>query len=199
VTPRRVRTLALIAPAATAVLALLAWTQPWVIAMIAPDVEVQASGDIAAPALPALALAALALVAALALSGPIFRMILGTLLMLISVAIITSGVLAIVDPVGAVAAAVTTVSGVEGDASVRSAVQSTVVTAWPSLALISGVAGVLGGLFIILTARRWPASVRKYDAVRTASASRDVSGVDTPAEPLGAWDALSDGRDPTAG
>jgi uncharacterized membrane protein (TIGR02234 family) len=199
VTPGRVRALALSAPALTALVAMLAWTQPWIIASIGNDVEVHAAGDIAAPALPALALSSLALVAALALAGPVFRVILGVLLMLISIAIITSGVIALVDPIGAVTAAVTAVSGIEGDASVRESVEAASVTVWPSIAMVAGAGGAVGGLFIILTSRRWPTRVRKYDALRTESTDQAGSETGVRAEPLDAWDALSDGRDPTAG
>lgn len=209
-TPRRVRLLALLAPAVVAGVALLAWTQPWVDATIEGGVAVTAAGDVAAPALPALALAALALVAALALAGPFFRVVLGVLLVLLGAAITTSAALALGDPVGAVSAAVTAASGVDGDDSVRAIVESAQLTAWPSVALAAGVLGIVAGVGVAASARRWPERVRKYDAVRTepvagaapasvtdgdATAAGDAARTDR----LDAWDALSDGRDPTAG
>lgn len=210
-TPRRVRLLALLAPAVVAALALLAWTQPWVSATIESGPVVTAAGDVAAPALPALSLAALALVAALALAGPAFRIVLGALLALLGTAITTSAALALGDPIGAASAAVTEVSGVDGDASVRSIVESAALTGWPSLALAAGILAILAGVGIALTARRWPERVRKYDAVRTVavdgtpSSERPVAvdaaddGSSARSDRLDAWDALSDGRDPTAG
>lgn len=209
--PRRVRLLALLAPAVVAALALLAWTQPWVTATIESGPDVTAAGDVAAPALPALSLATLALVAALVLAGPVFRIVLGALLALLGAAITTSAALALGDPVGAASPAVTAVSGVDGNESVRAITESAALTAWPSLALAAGILAVLAGIGIALTARRWPARVRKYDALRTVAldggadrarpaglgASDDGSGARS--DRLDAWDALSDGRDPTAG
>lgn len=210
--PRRVRLLALLAPGVVAALALLAWTQPWVTATIESGPVVTAAGDVAAPALPALSLASLALVAALALAGPVFRIVLGTLLALLGTAITTSAALALGDPVGASSAAVTAVSGVDGDESVRAIVEAAELSGWPALALVSGLLAVVAGIGIALTARRWPERVRKYDALRTVSADTplmserqgaldadDDDGSVARTDRLDAWDALSDGRDPTAG
>ncbi|KRF31298.1 Trp biosynthesis-associated membrane protein [Yonghaparkia sp. Soil809] len=196
-TPRRVRALALLAPLVVAALTLLAWTQPWVDAVLDGDRSVTAAGDVAAPALPALALAALALVAALALSGPVFRVVLGILLALLSSAILTSAAIALGDPVGAASAAVTELSGVDGEESVRAIVEAAVLTVWPPVALLAGIVGILAGVGVAATARRWPDRVRKYDAVRASPAEDPAS--EGRADRLDAWDALSDGRDPTAG
>lgn len=196
-TPRRVRALALLAPLVVAALALLSWTQPWVEVSLDDGRPVTAAGDVAAPALPALALAALALVAALALAGQVFRVVLGILLALLSSAIVTSAVLALGDPTGAASAAVTGLSGVDGDESVRSIVATAALTAWPFVALVAGILGCLAGIAIALTARRWPERVRRYDAVRTAPSEDPATEGRT--DRLDAWDALSDGRDPTAG
>lgn len=210
-TPRRVRLLALLSPALVAALALLAWTQPWVTATIEGGLSVTAAGDVAAPALPALSLAALALVAALALAGPVFRIVLGALLALLGTAIATSAALALGDPIGAASAAVTAVSGVDGDESVRAIVESAALTLWPSLALVAGILAVVAGVGMAVTARRWPERVRKYDAVRTIAVddapaigraeALDAAddGSSARSDRLDAWDALSDGRDPTAG
>lgn len=202
-TPLRVRAIALLAPIAVAGLALLAWTQAWVTATLDDGRSVMAAGDAAAPALPALAIAALAIVAALALAGPVFRVVLGLLQSLIAAAILTSAALAVGDPVGAAAAAVTAVSGVEGAESVRALVTGSSLSAWPAAALGAGILGLLAGAFIAATARRWPARVRRYDSVRTRPADPPRTGADEiEAEPvadrLDAWDALSDGYDPTA-
>jgi uncharacterized membrane protein (TIGR02234 family) len=195
-TPRRVRALALTTPILVAALALLSWTQSWVRGSLTDGQSIAAAGDIAAPAIPPLAFAALALTAALALAGVVFRVILGVLLSLLSAAILTSALLALVDPIAAAAAAITALSGVEGVSSVRALVTGTTITAWPWVALVAGLIGLVGGVLVALTARRWPARARRYDAVRLVATAEEP---DERADPLSAWDDLSDGRDPTAG
>jgi hypothetical protein len=154
---------------------------------------VVAAGDAAAPAVPPFALAALALVAALALAGPVFRVILGLLQALLGLGIAASGLLALGDPVAAAATRLTEATGIEGVASLRPLVEQVVVSVWPAVAIVAGVAGVLIGVGIALTASRWPQRSRRYDAVRATSAETSVQ-----TDRLDAWDALSDGDDPTA-
>lgn len=190
---RRIRMLALLLPVVAAAATFLAWSQPWVLATLDDGRVVVAGGDVAAPALPPLALAALALVGALALAGPVFRVILGLLQALLGAGIAASGALVLSDPLAAAAPRITEATGVAGVEAVRPVVEQLATTTWPGAAIVAGAAAVLIGLAIAATATRWPARSRRYDAVRTAP----VDGAQR-LDRLDAWDALSDGDDPTA-
>lgn len=190
---RRIRMLALLLPVLAAAAAFISWSQPWVTATLDDGRVVVAGGDVAAPALPPFALAALALVGALALAGPVFRVILGVLQALLGAGIIASGLLVMSDPVAAAAPRVTEVTGVAGTEAVRVLVEAAVTTSWPVIAMVAGGAAVAIGLGIAITARQWPERSRRYDAVRLAPADGEGR-----LDRLDAWDALSDGDDPTA-
>jgi hypothetical protein len=195
-TPSRVRLLAITLPLVSSSLAFLAWSQPWVQVRLSDGRALLAGGDVAAPAIPPLAIAALALVGALALAGVVFRVILGLLQALLGAGITASGVLALTDPVQAAAATITAATGVEGLDSLRSLVESVTTTTWPMTAIAAGVLAIVIGLGIAATASRWPERTRRFDAVRLSP----VDEFDDSATPdrHDAWDALSDGDDPTA-
>lgn len=190
---RRVRTLALLLPVVAASAAFLAWSQVWVTVVLADGRTVDAAGDAAAPAVPPFALAALALVGALALAGPVFRVVLGLLQALLGLGIAVSGGLALADPLAAAVASITEATGVEGLAGIRPLVESATTSLWPVVAIVAGAAAVVIGIGIALTASRWPQRTRRYDTVRLAP-----SGEPGRVDRLDAWDALSDGDDPTA-
>jgi len=185
---RRLKLGAILAGLVLSGLTLLAWTQQWFSIELIPDGSVAVGGDVAAPALAALALSGLALVAALAIAGPVFRVILGLLEAAIGTLVVVSAILAIVDPVAASASAITAVTGVSGTASVIALVSTVAPTAWPFVALLAGALVVAVGITIVVSGRFWPQSSRKYQTARLA----EVDG-----SPIGDWDALSDGRDPT--
>ncbi len=190
---RRIRVLALTLPIVAAAIALLAWSQVWVVVVLSDGREVITAGDGAAPAIPPFALAALALVGALSLTGVFFRVVLGLVQSLLGVGIAVSGVLALTDPVQAAAAAITDATGVDGLDSVRSLVDTVQLSMWPSIAILAGVVGVVLGIMIATTATRWPQRTRRFDQSRLGAAE----GSGNP-DRLDAWDALSDGDDPTA-
>lgn len=192
----RLRLLAIIVPLGTSVLAFLAWSQPWVEVALTDGRELVAYGDVAAPAVPPLAIAALALVGALALAGPVFRVVLGLLQALLGAGIIASGVLTITDPVQSAAATISSATGVEGLDSVRELVVLAATTGWPAFAIAAGALGVAIGVLTAITASRWPQRTRRFDAVRLAAI--DESESTPPPDRQEAWDALSDGDDPTA-
>ena len=169
-------------------LTLLAWTQQWCAVSLIPEAEVVDGGDVAAPALAALALSGLALIAALTIAGPVFRVALGLLEAAIGSLVVLSAILAIADPITASASAITAVTGVSGSVSVVALVSAVVPTAWPFVALLAGVVVVTVGITIVVSGRAWPQSSRKYQAARLTEAD---------GSPIGDWDALSDGRDPT--
>ncbi len=195
-TPSRLRLLAITLPLVSSSIAFVAWSQPWVQVRLADGRGLVAAGDVAAPAIPPLAIAALALVGALALAGVVFRVILGVLQALLGTGIAASGLLATADPVQSAAATITAATGVEGLESVRALVESATTTVWPAVAIVAGLLAVVIGLGIAITASRWPLRPRRFDAVRLAPI--DGAG-DLPApDRQDAWDALSDGDDPTA-
>ena len=195
-TGARVRVLAIVVPLISSSLAFLAWSQSWVEVRLGDGCALVAGGDVAAPAIPPLAIAALALVGALALAGVAFRVILGVLQALLGAGMIASGTLAISDPVQSSAAVITAATGVEGLASVRALVDVAGTTVWPAVAISAGTLGVVVGVFIAATASRWPTRTRRFDAVRLAQPG-EPPATPTPDEQE-AWDALSDGDDPTA-
>jgi len=194
--PARLKYVIVLAVLAVSALVLLAWSRDWFVFALAGDTaeRVTVPGSVAAPALSALALAGIALAAALAIAGPVFRVVLGALQVLLGGCIALSASLALGNPVAAGARAVTDSTGVDGAESVAALVASTDGGVWPAVTLALGVLAALLGVAVLTTFRRWPASSRRYSAVRFEDApagGRDASVSD--------WDTLSDGRDPTGG
>ncbi|MFN3706900.1 Trp biosynthesis-associated membrane protein [Microcella sp.] len=189
-TPERRRLIAIVAPLLAAGLALLAWTQVWVVLDLGGGLAVEARGETAAATVPALALALLALTAALALVGRTPRILLAIVQLGLGVGIAAASLAVLTDPVGRGGPAVTAVTGVDGDAGIAALVAASSVTGWVSLAIVAGVLAALSGVLTAATAHRWPERVRRYDAPDGGAAPRT--------DRLGDWDALSDGDDPTA-
>lgn len=190
-TPRRLKTVLLIAGLAAAGVALLSWTQTWFLVTLTTGQELVVAGDAAAGALAALALSGVVLTGALSIAGPVFRAILGVLEAVIGVLVAASGLAALSDPQAAVAGTITDATAVSGEVSVRELVVSLTSTAWPAVAVAAGILLALAGVAVTLTLRRWPDSSRRYRGARFEPASGERSAV-------GDWDALSDGRDPTS-
>ncbi|MHB1234343.1 MAG: Trp biosynthesis-associated membrane protein [Microbacteriaceae bacterium] len=200
----RVKLITLLAGAAVNGLTMMTWTGQWFTLQLVGSQtgrpELSVGGSVAAPALAALSLAGLALVAALALAGPVFRIILGGLQALIGVCVLLSAGLAIADPIGASAPVITKATGVAGSGSMARLVQAAGQSAWPWLALILGAGSVTLGIMIVLTARRWPASSRRYQAVRFSgetAAGYPSPGGRSSGSAVDDWDDLSQGKDPT--
>ncbi|WP_285037762.1 Trp biosynthesis-associated membrane protein [Plantibacter sp. ME-Dv--P-095] len=193
---RRLKTLLLVTAVLANALILAAWTQSWLsISLVGVGPHsgaLDVVGSVAAPALSALALAGLALVAALAIAGPVFRIILGVLEAVIGVCVAISAITVLTAPATAGAAAVTEATGVAGNQSTVDLVAATSLTAWPAVALVLGIVLGLAGLATAVTHRMWPGPSRKYQAVRFTQVESAPS-----ADPVGAWDDLSRGDDPT--
>lgn len=182
-TAGRLKLLGLLGVAVPAGLVLLAWTQTWYLAAT-DDAELTVGGDVAAPALPALALATFALVGALAIAGPLVRVVLAVLGVLLGITTVVATAFTTSDAARAVAPAVAEITGVAPAAAVD-LVRGVEATPWPVVALVAGVLVAVGAVAVALTSRAWPASGRRY------SRSRLVG------DPVGDWDALSAGDDPT--
>ncbi|WP_168627296.1 Trp biosynthesis-associated membrane protein [Cryobacterium sp. BB307] len=188
-TPRRLKTVSLLAGVLLPALMLLAWTQPWfMVELGAVTAEpVPAGGDVAGPALPALALAGLALVAAMAIAGTLFRVVLAAVQTAIGFGGVIVASAAIANPVGAVSRLVTDLTGVSGESSLRELVTAISPTPWPWLAMVSAALLAALGILNLVTTRRWPGASRKYERSAPATARGAASD----------WDALSEGNDPT--
>ncbi|PJJ63152.1 Trp biosynthesis-associated membrane protein [Compostimonas suwonensis] len=196
----RVKYLILLLVAVSSGIGLLAWSQPWSTLTLLTGATIPVDGSVAAPALSALSLAGLALAAALAIAGPVFRIVLGILDILLGGCVLLSASLALADPVAAGASAVTTTTGVAGSDSVSALVDSWSSTAWGAVAVAGGILTVVGGLAVCVTSRRWPASSRRYQPVVLvpADGSAALATEETEADRnVDAWDELSRGDDPT--
>lgn len=190
-TPSRLRAVALLALLVLAVLLGLAWSQSWFTLQVA-DAPLEVPGSVAGGAVLPLALTTGALVAALAIAGPGFRVVLGVLGALLGVAIAAVSIFALADPAGASTQAITDATGISGRGPVHDLVTASAPTAWPAVAVVLGVLVVAAGVFVVATAGRWPRSGDRYSRTRAAAADADTPDSVTD------WDALSDGDDPTA-
>jgi uncharacterized membrane protein (TIGR02234 family) len=196
VNPRRIKLLTILVSALLAGVILGGWTQTWFDATLTTRQELAVTGDIAAPALTALALCVLVLQGALAIAGPFFRVVLAIIEALIGIAVVYSAVLAITGPATASAAAITTATGVGGKESTAELVATISPTIWPWITVIAGVLLIVVALSVLLTSRAWPGSSRKYQAVRLEQPDGGKAPT-TERSAVDDWDALSSGDDPT--
>jgi uncharacterized membrane protein (TIGR02234 family) len=190
VTGGRLKAYSLLGIVILAALVFTAWSQPW-FTLTVQQKPFEVAGSVAGAALAPIALASLALVAALAIAGRFFRVMLGVLLAMLGVCVVVVSAFAIAHPVVAATAAITKSTGVAGAASVDKLVTATSMTGWPIVAIVLGVLISLLGLGVAPTARSWPESGRKYTRSRLVSADGERL------DPVQEWDALSEGDDPT--
>lgn len=189
-TPQQLRLQTILVLVILNAIVLFAWTQPWFTLTLTDGSAILVAGDVAAPALTALALSGLALAGALTIAGVVFRVILGVLQSLLGALIVTSAALVLADPVAAGAPAITASTGVTGAESLRALVGSVFMSALPATALGAGVVLIVVGALTVVFARRWPTASRRYQAGQSEMGGTEPSAI-------GDWDALSDGRDPT--
>ena len=147
-------------------LALLSATQAWFVVGLTDTADhsttISVAGSVAAPALTALALAGVALTAALAIAGPVFRIVLALLGVLLGVSVLISAITALSDAVRASSSAITTATGVAGDASIHRLVHAVGVQFWPWPAVVAGVLVILASAAVVVFSRVWPGPSRKY-------------------------------------
>lgn len=224
-TPGRLKSLSLLTLLALSGLVLLSWSQVWFTVTVA-GTAYEVAGSPAAEALLPLALCALLVVPALAIAGPLFRVVLGILQALLGVCVVLQAMLAIGDPVAASRRVVSDATGIEGGDSTAALVDGVSSAPWPWLAVVAGGLLVLAGLAVAVTSRSWPGSARRYERVRFEDAegatvlpeSLDGGSADASASPASSsvppavtppaapsrstsiddWDALSQGDDPTS-
>jgi len=159
-----------------------------------------------APGLSALALTSIALIAALALAGRAFRIILGAVQALLGTVIFLTALSVIADPVTAAAPALISITGIQDVPAIAELVSNQALTVWPFVSVAAGVLTALSGVFIILFSRTWPQSGRKYAATTqpvnplVAPLLDNVNAVDGDSSHarIDAWDDLSRGGDPTS-
>jgi hypothetical protein len=187
---RRLRLYTIASIALIAALVFLTTTQTWWTLHLG-STSIPVPGTTAAPALSALALTDLALAAALAIAGPVFRLILGLLQLLLAFTIVFSTAVSLANPDQQSEALVSKATGVAGDGPIRGLIHSVAFTPWGAIAIAVGSLAFLAGVWLLLTFRAWPTASRKYQAVKFAKA-------DGPRDAVVDWDAMSDGADPTA-
>jgi uncharacterized membrane protein (TIGR02234 family) len=213
---RRIKSITLLLVLVANLLAMLAWTRTWYTVVISMDTPTgrsfPASGSDAAGGLIGLALAGLALLAAIALAGTIVRVVLGVVQVGLGVAMVAQGLTVLIGrDLSGVYDTVSSATGVAGDASLARLITSSSFTAWPVVAVLGGVLGVVAGLLIVVRTRSWPRAGRRYSAdttkegsVQEATTANGTALADPTApsgtEPdrIGDWDELSHGQDPTA-
>lgn len=182
--------LLVVAGAALGALLLLSWTQSWFSLELEGGQPLDVPGQAAAPALSALGLACLALAGALAIAGRILRIVMGVVESLIGVAVVATATTAIVSPIEASASTITAATAVSGPESIAAIVTTVSTAAWPWLAVAAGVLIIVVGAAVIVLSRRWPGATRRYEPAESVRS-------DDTTTPLGAWDTLSGGSDPT--
>lgn len=183
----RIRLTVVLGGVLVAAIALLAWTQAWFDLTLDGGPSLVVSGQAAAPAISALGLASLALMGALSIAGRAVRIALGILETAMGGLLVAVSVSALVAPVTASASTITATTAVSGPVSIAALVSSVVVTPWPWVAVIAGALTSVVGIAVLVTSRRWPGPTRKYETAGSGDSRR----------PIGAWDSLSDGADPT--
>lgn len=187
--PARLKGLSLVAIIVLTGLLFTAWSQTW-FTMTVQQKPFVVAGSVAGSALAPIALASLALVAALAIAGRFFRVVLAVLLALLGVCVIAVSAFALANPVVSATSAITKATGVAGSASVAKLVTATSVTAWPYVAIVVGALVTLLGIAIVPTSGGWPESGRKYSRTRLAVAE----GAEF--DPVREWDAMGDSDGP---
>lgn len=164
----------------------LASTQTFATAVVTGAKDpIVVAGSAAAPSLAPLGIVALALGLALTIAGRVARVALGVLLLLLGAGIVAAALPnALSDTAGTAGAIVnaTGVSQVDAFVTARSG------TAWPELAVVTGVLAVLLGLVVVIRGHRWSTGGRRFRADLPTVRSTD---------PISEWDALSKGSDPT--
>ncbi|QEO15895.1 Trp biosynthesis-associated membrane protein [Agromyces intestinalis] len=195
-TPERMKLPAILAVIAGSGLALLSWSQPWF------EVRLQAGagtgaplavgGDVASPALAALALAGLALAGALAIAGPGIRVLLGILAVVLGGCLVLAVSTSLGDVVGSVAPAVTDATGVTGTEPVAALLDDAAATAWPWVGLAGGIVVAAAGALVLATGHRWPGGSRRYGGGGRLAPTTD------PADEPNAERALADELDSRA-
>jgi uncharacterized membrane protein (TIGR02234 family) len=197
----RARLIAVAATVLAGALGIISSTQTWLTVVLVDGAQnaLDVPGAAAIPVLAPLSLAVLALGGALSIVGLVLRYIFGALTVAIAVVLgaLTAQVV-VAPPVSAVAATVTTATGLTGTEAVSEIVAAVGRTPWPAVTLLAWAVLLAAGLFTLATGRRWRRSGRKYatDAAPRAAATTEAAA-SRPHDAIDSWDDLSRGDDPT--
>ncbi len=191
---RRGRSLAVSGFLLAGAVGVISSTQTWLTVERADAGEaILVPGASALPLLAPLSLAVLALGIAVAIVGPVVRLIFGVLGLAAALFLATTTIqLLASEPLAAVATTVTETTGLAGADAVADVVRSIGVSAWPAMTLVGWAILLLAALLVLLTGRRWRSGGRRYrtDAPHAAVETGPVDAIDS-------WDDLSRGTDPT--
>ncbi|MBM7504883.1 Trp biosynthesis-associated membrane protein [Agromyces aurantiacus] len=199
--PERMKLPAILGILAGSGLALLSWSQTWFEVVLVAGAAaggattLEVGGAVASPAIAALALAGLALAGALAIAGPLIRLVLGLLAVVLGGCLVLAASLSMADPVGAASGAIAEATGVAGAEPTAALVDRLTQTAWPVVAVVGGALVALAGLAVVVTGRAWPTSRRYGGGTRLAADGAQPAPASDRA--VDDWDGLSRGDDPT--
>ncbi len=175
--------------AALAVFACSAAT--WVAATVRTTLEpvtVDVAGSDAAPAVTALGLVAAAGALTTAISGRVLRSVVSAVVVLAGLGALAASVAELADPAGAAQTAVGESTGMVNAGG------EFALTLWPWLAAAAAVLVTLCGAWSLVAGRSW-ATARRYERTGTGTAPGASAGR---GDEIDSWDALTEGRDPTA-
>jgi hypothetical protein len=185
-TPARERSLTVLGVLVAGAGAVLASTQTFATATVSGVREpVVVAGSAAAPSLAPLGIVALALGIALTIAGPIARIVLGVVLVLLGVGIVAAALPSVLDDATGTGGAITAVTGVT---DVAGRILTRTGTLWPLVGTVAGALAAVLGIVVLLRTRRWTTGGRRFRA--------DVP-VERSTDPISEWDALTRGADPT--
>ncbi|SJM53584.1 Trp biosynthesis-associated membrane protein [Gulosibacter sp. 10] len=196
----RLKRLILLGMLASIGAAMLARTQTWAVLELHTsefDRSVISNGGDPALAVMAFSLAGLAAIAALAIAGRGFRVVIGALSAVLGIGIAVAAGYAASEPAVGFVGPVRELSGITDAEGIGEIIaQGTMSdTVWPFVALAAGAVQAALGVLVVVTARRWPESARRYR--RAALAPEGEARASTASDPVSQWDALSVGDDPT--
>jgi uncharacterized membrane protein (TIGR02234 family) len=197
----RARLIAVAATVLAGALGIISSTQTWLTVVLVDGAQnaLDVPGAAAIPVLAPLSLAVLALGGALSIVGLVLRYIFAALTVVIAIVLGALTVqIVVAPPVAAVAATVTTATGLTGTDAVSEVVAAVGQTPWPAVTLLAWTVLLAAGLFTLVTGRRWRGSGRKYatDAAPRAAANTEAAA-SRPHDAIDSWDDLSRGDDPT--
>ncbi|MGX5358298.1 Trp biosynthesis-associated membrane protein [Kocuria sp. KH4] len=175
--------------AALAVFACSAAT--WVAATVRTTLEpvtVDVAGSDAAPAVTALGLVAAAGALTTAISGRVLRSVVSAVVVLAGLGALAASVAVLADPAGAAQTAVGESTGMVNAGG------EFALTLWPWLAAVAAVLVTLCGAWSLVAGRSWTPA-RRYERTGTGTAPGASAGR---GDEIDSWDALTEGRDPTA-